>query len=622
DKGKLGDLHIEKQSIVGDISLAREAVRVAEEKLKQLVGEFAQKKHRLDTLRELEETKAVYEPQVQKLFARQDEIGVRLSGVLADRLNVAETAERAVENLFGPYLQTVLVASEDDAGRVSTWLRSNDIGRVAILVAPENSMPDLSENAGLSICDHLGVSGEFAAILRTIFPREMAAKVVDSLDGVVAGADEIVVSRDGDILFGGKLLVSGKAAPNEKNASLLAFKREMQTLGGLADRLSGDVAVCEENCGLAREALAAKEEAMVDLQSVIIKVERGIHGLEIQQTAARQEIERAERHKRVVAAEIGLVANEIADLTQKREDAAENSGQARAAKQTVEDLLERIGIEHSAARTAFEEETTVVNEKRTFAATSDERRRSAQSALRRVESEEKELEARIASLNSEIENFESKIVELRSSLDQISGAIASATEDKIREEGELAAALLVLEKARVSADAISEELARSNHRSAEARNEKASIEIRQAETVTHLQNTGEKCQQELNLPLAELVGQQEADEEFELESGRSEANHLRERLENFGAINMLSLEELAETEERLIFLTSQRQDIIDSIAATEEALREIKERSRDRFRRAFEAINENFTEFFQELFGGGRGEMTLLEADDILEAGI
>ncbi|HXH68931.1 MAG TPA: hypothetical protein VNI60_01155, partial [Pyrinomonadaceae bacterium] len=97
---------------------------------------------------------------------------------------------------------------------------------------------------------------------------------------------------------------------------------------------------------------------------------------------------------------------------------------------------------------------------------------------------------------------------------------------------------------------------------------------------------------------------------------------LREKIENFGAINMLALEELAEIEGRLTFLTAQRQDIIDSIAAAEEALREIKERSREKFREAFVAINENFREFFLELFGGGKGEMTLLEAEDVLEAGI
>ena len=61
---------------------------------------------------------------------------------------------------------------------------------------------------------------------------------------------------------------------------------------------------------------------------------------------------------------------------------------------------------------------------------------------------------------------------------------------------------------------------------------------------------------------------------------------------------MLALEELTETEERLNFLTQQRQDIIDGITAAEDALSEIKLRSRERFRQAFEAINGYFTEFF------------------------
>jgi chromosome segregation protein len=126
----------------------------------------------------------------------------------------------------------------------------------------------------------------------------------------------------------------------------------------------------------------------------------------------------------------------------------------------------------------------------------------------------------------------------------------------------------------------------------------------------------------LHILLPQLIETEELPEDFDLDASRAHADDLRERLENFGAVNMLAVDELAEAEERHIFLTSQQQDIIDSIATAEEALREIKERSRERFKNAFEAINANFTQFFQELFGGGRGEMTLLEADDILEAGI
>jgi len=72
----------------------------------------------------------------------------------------------------------------------------------------------------------------------------------------------------------------------------------------------------------------------------------------------------------------------------------------------------------------------------------------------------------------------------------------------------------------------------------------------------------------------------------------------------------------------LVQVAPERQDIVDSISSTDEALREIKRRSRERFRHAFEQINKNFSELFQELFGGGKGEMSLIEADDVLESGI
>ena len=50
--------------------------------------------------------------------------------------------------------------------------------------------------------------------------------------------------------------------------------------------------------------------------------------------------------------------------------------------------------------------------------------------------------------------------------------------------------------------------------------------------------------------------------------------------------------------------------------------REWADRTSERFRDAFAQINQNFSELFKELFGGGRGEMSLIDADDELESGI
>lgn len=621
EKKKLAEYQTEKASLVTQSNDARETLKQVEAERNALKEEFSRKSNRLETLKELEEKRAVYAPQVQKLFAAQKEIGVKLSGVLADRLRVERSAEKAVENLFGPYLQTILVESHEDASKLAEWLRSHDVGRTAILVAPKADGANGHTPSGMEKA--LGVDSALAAVLRDAFPREMSAEIVDSLDGHRPEAGKLIVSREGDLLFGGGLMVTGKNSSNGKaDASLLAFKRELSELEAACDKLRSEISAAETRVDVARKNYTDKEEKIVDLQSLIIKVERGLHGLEIQERSARQEIERAERHRKVVADETLQAANEIKEIEGRIAEAIANMKAAEEKKGTASNELEQIAQRLGSARTEAETEGAILNERRMTAATSAERSRSAQSALRRVENEQKELNSRLAILNLEITEGEGRASALQTSIMGITERI-SATENEIADEQtELAAGIELVSTMRSTADLMNDELVALNHSAAEARNHRAEIEVRQTEAVTRLENIKERCAQELNVSLASLAESEEIPEDFVLDEARHQADDLRQRLENFGAVNMLAVEELAEAEERLLFLTSQRQDIIDSIATAEEALREIKERSRERFKHAFEAINENFKQFFQELFGGGRGEMSLLESDDILEAGI
>ena len=621
---KLESLQAEKAELMAATNAAREKLRSSEESLRSVEAEHIKTRNRRDTLLELDEKRAVYAPQIQKLFAEQENIGARLSGVLADFLSVDERAEVAIESLFGQRLQTVLVESVDDAKTVSRWLENNRIGRIAILaVSSLEGRNTGTSSYGDLVRDVLGVSGPLLETLQNAFPRELSARLIENIGDADLTTGQTFVTRGGTVISGDGLFVSGREAPDDRpNASLLAFKRE---LSGLETRLN----TLEEEISIARlvaeddsRSLASIEEKTVDLQSLIIKVERGLHGLDIQRSTTRQEIERADRHKRVVAEEQKQTREEIEQNTTRIAEAKENRQAAERYRDEARSEVDRVNTHLADARARSDAENSVVNEKRTLAATSGERRRSVHSALKRVENEQKELETRSAQQTVELNEIEIRITSLRESTAAIADRIAGAEAEKTKEIEELTVAIAEVTAAREAADRMSTELADLNHRSADALNERAAIEVRQAEAVTQLRNVNEKCEQELNTTLSSLIETEALDEEFDLGFCRTRVSDLRERLEGFGAINMLAVEELSEAEERLLFLTSQRQDIIDSIASAEEALREIKERSRARFREAFEAINTNFITFFQELFGGGKGEMTLLENDDILEAGI
>jgi chromosome segregation protein len=97
---------------------------------------------------------------------------------------------------------------------------------------------------------------------------------------------------------------------------------------------------------------------------------------------------------------------------------------------------------------------------------------------------------------------------------------------------------------------------------------------------------------------------------------------LRAKIDKLGPVNMMAIEQFTELESRHTFLTTQRKDLVDSIAQTNEAIKRIDETTHARFREAFSAINANFQQTFSTLFGGGRAGITLLDDTDPLESGI
>ena len=97
---------------------------------------------------------------------------------------------------------------------------------------------------------------------------------------------------------------------------------------------------------------------------------------------------------------------------------------------------------------------------------------------------------------------------------------------------------------------------------------------------------------------------------------------LRSKIDRMGPVNMMAIDQFDDLETRHVFLTTQRKDLIDSIAATSDAIKKIDKTTRERFTDAFTVINQNFEKTFETLFGGGRAGLVLLDESDALESGI
>src|SRR5207237_2804953 len=103
------------------------------------------------------------------------------------------------------------------------------------------------------------------------------------------------------IFIGGQLVAAGGATVSEESAGLLAFKREMRELEIRAVGLDADLVFADEAAARARTRLSELEDAFVLLNDEIGREEREHIAREVNASQLQQEIERAERHMRVVA---------------------------------------------------------------------------------------------------------------------------------------------------------------------------------------------------------------------------------------------------------------------------------------------------------------------------------
>jgi len=133
------------------------------------------------------------------------------------------------------------------------------------------------------------------------------------------------------------------------------------------------------------------------------------------------------------------------------------------------------------------------------------------------------------------------------------------------------------------------------------------------------------CLADLNAHPEDLIAQTTPEEMLTGEAlltAETSYREMRGRIEAMGPVNMMALEEYNECDQRFVFLGRERQDLLQSITDTQQAIAELDQVSRQKFEEAFAVVNSHFAAAFQTLFGGGTGQMRLSEPDTSGEAGI
>ncbi|MFH0935262.1 MAG: hypothetical protein V1828_00145 [Candidatus Omnitrophota bacterium] len=111
-------------------------------------------------------------------------------------------------------------------------------------------------------------------------------------------------------------------------------------------------------------------------------------------------------------------------------------------------------------------------------------------------------------------------------------------------------------------------------------------------------------------------------EEASAEMLSQEIAALKRRLDSYGTVNLVAIEEYDELKKRYDFLIQQHNDLNTAKESLRQAILKINRTTKQMFLATFDKVKVEFRNYFRLLFNGGDAQLFLIDEQDPLESGI
>ncbi len=579
------------------LAAAREQEAAARFERRGIEETMAQLTARRDVLDELEREHEGLAPAARELLRVREQFGTgAVLGPLSDFLTSSSADAPIAERLLAEWLHAVIVRDTDVVDAIRRWHQPNRGPLVLLPVhpGPRDVDPGALEVQGLSVKDP--ARGWVSAILHglTLLEKDGSA----------------IMRSNGAVYLAGR----GNGGPLSRRAELDALVRRLsdaeRKLGALAqaaEQAQVAYASAERVLESSREHMEGARGGLLEAQSVFDEASRRLH------RAERDRAEREDTYTRLTQRTSDLESRlqhttvELDGANDRRRRLEEDLSVQR---QALEDL-EKAQESARERRVHWQVEEAQVSAREQAAR---ERKERAEDALESAARERQRLEEEIASIESSTAGlaqqraeWEETLAERRVTAQELENAAAEAEQAVEAAANELTAVEHLRDETRAELERLNEE----RHR----------LDLELAEATGARRALVERIEAEWHKPMATLL--EEAPKiEGELPILEEEADRLAQVLDGLGPVNPLAVDQHAEEVQRLDFLTSQRNDLVDAQASLQRALREIEETARELFVATFAAVRENLQKVFHTLFEGGECDVGLADENDPLNCEI
>jgi chromosome segregation protein len=543
---------------------------------------------------------------------------------VADALYADDQYRIAIEAALGDAAGLLVVDRAADADQGVLLLREEQKGKATFISL--DRLPRITRSYKLPVID--GVLGwaldlarydeEFAPLFAFLLDRVLVVRDQDVADRVAAVSSGIrCITLAGEI--GTSVGIRRGGSMRQDEGGSIGKQHQIADLQGVKDGLQSQLEANEKE----RAEVLAEHDG-IDLKSMadeVKAIEKEMHAVEMriaqlafERKRAEDSIASNEEQRARLASEIGTLQAEIAaavpDLDALR---AERAG-IESSTETATKELALLEDEWAQCSHAVQDAGLGVVQVRNLIQQTD-------AALQRAG-------MAIASVLESLEKNAKDAEQARLSVQDVDAGVAENRRDLERLQGDL----ILLDNRRTEAE----------QQTARQRNEIHAAELRIRDQ-RRQHDDSLRVLHDLDLKIADLQARSQhladrAHNEFELilelktypESEfvdfaalREEIQGLKDKLRTLGNINFAAFEEYQQEKQRLEFMNTQRQDLIEAEKTLLATIEEINATAQRTFSETFAKIRENFIETFKSLFDpGDECDLKLEENVDPLEARI
>ncbi len=608
------------------LSLKSEAKKEEFNKLSSLLGE---KQGRLKMLEEMERGLEGYQRSVKDLMNAHKEgrYGGRIKGILSKLISVSKEYNTAIEIALGNAMQNVVVPEEDDAKQAVNYLKEHKLGRVTFLPLSSQVKRRL-DNEGKVLAERgvVGIASDLVEregyLDNTVEALLGRVVVCDNQDNAIRLAKEYkykfkIVTLQGELFQVGGSITGGSinrvSSVLGRGEEIEELKKEVKRLNNLCDKAEDEI---DDLTQSSRDEARVREEARKVLNEKDVVLSRLVaekKAVDERMVEEKERLERFEKEKSELAFKI--MDNE--DL--KREHLLK----IEEAKKALEKAERELDEKQEALSKAMEEKdgssSRIFEKKMEISAiTKDIDMTGERIALTnaRIENLEGEIRAKKESkamIERNIERTKEMIVSLENDKEEIDKEIS-------RIEGSLIAASQGKSGTDERVGILRDLIRKLNDTIYALQNENVRLESSKSKIDYNIENAVNRLWDEYELSYSDAK-QCYVPVESIAEAQKKIAS-LKGYIRALGNVNVDAIEEYKEVKERYEFLSGQVKDLEEGKASLEKLIKEITVVMRDIFAEKFVVINKYFGEIFEELFGGGKASVSLLDKDNILESGI